>query len=186
MRAAFGKVNTLHNHVLPWTDRPLVAENLVGGEDGIDDKARAELAALERIIRDTSPFQTLDTYIENQKLFDLAFENLRNQNHQRAAELFQRVLEQNPKHVQSYGNLALAQAGLGNKAAALECLDKALALDPSYEPARNNRLAIATMNEGEPHRPLDIAETEYYRERLEAGKSRKSRWWQNLKLWEPG
>ena len=37
MRAAFGKVNTLHNHVLPWTDRPLVTQNLVGGEDGIDD-----------------------------------------------------------------------------------------------------------------------------------------------------
>ncbi len=37
MRAAFGKVNTLHNHVLPWTDRPLVTENLVGGEDGIND-----------------------------------------------------------------------------------------------------------------------------------------------------
>jgi hypothetical protein len=37
MRAAFGKVNTLHNHVLPWTDRPLVTNNLVGGEDGISD-----------------------------------------------------------------------------------------------------------------------------------------------------
>ena len=37
MRAAFGTVNTLHNHVLPWTDRPLVTQNLVGGEDGIDD-----------------------------------------------------------------------------------------------------------------------------------------------------
>src|SRR2546427_323006 len=37
MRAAFGKVNTLHNHVLPWTDRPVVTNNLVGGEDGIDD-----------------------------------------------------------------------------------------------------------------------------------------------------
>jgi len=37
MRAAFGKVNTLHNHVLSWTDRPLVINNLVGGEDGIDD-----------------------------------------------------------------------------------------------------------------------------------------------------
>ena len=37
MRAAFGKVNTLHNHVMPWTDRPLVTTNLVGGEDGIDD-----------------------------------------------------------------------------------------------------------------------------------------------------
>jgi hypothetical protein len=36
-RAAFGKVNTLHNHVLPWADRPLVTRNLVGGEDGISD-----------------------------------------------------------------------------------------------------------------------------------------------------
>jgi hypothetical protein len=37
MRSAFGKVNGLHNHVLPWTDRPLVINNLLGGEDGIDD-----------------------------------------------------------------------------------------------------------------------------------------------------
>ncbi|MBZ5508255.1 MAG: TonB-dependent receptor [Acidobacteriia bacterium] len=37
IRAAFGKVNTLHNHVLPWADRPLVTQNLVGGEDGIND-----------------------------------------------------------------------------------------------------------------------------------------------------
>ena len=37
MRAAFGKVNTLHNHVLPWTDRPLVTNNLLGGEEGIGD-----------------------------------------------------------------------------------------------------------------------------------------------------
>jgi hypothetical protein len=37
MRAAFGKVNSLHNHVLPWADRPLVTTNLVGGEDGIND-----------------------------------------------------------------------------------------------------------------------------------------------------
>ncbi|HEX9759324.1 MAG TPA: TonB-dependent receptor [Candidatus Acidoferrales bacterium] len=37
MRAGFGRVNTLHNHNLPWTDRPLVTENLVGGEEGIGD-----------------------------------------------------------------------------------------------------------------------------------------------------
>jgi hypothetical protein len=37
MRAAFGRVNTLHNHVLPWVDRPLVTQDLVGGEDGIND-----------------------------------------------------------------------------------------------------------------------------------------------------
>src|SRR5207245_1668645 len=33
----FGKVNTIHNHALPFIDRPLVTNNLVGGEDGIDD-----------------------------------------------------------------------------------------------------------------------------------------------------
>lgn len=31
MRAAFGRVNTFHNHTLPWVDRPLVAFNLEGG-----------------------------------------------------------------------------------------------------------------------------------------------------------
>ena len=37
LHSAFGKVNQMHNHVLPWTDRPLVTENLVGGEDGVSD-----------------------------------------------------------------------------------------------------------------------------------------------------
>jgi len=37
MRAAFGKVNTLHTHVVPWADRPLVINNLLGGEEGISD-----------------------------------------------------------------------------------------------------------------------------------------------------
>jgi hypothetical protein len=46
MRSAFGKVNMMHNHVLPWVDRPLVTTNLVGGEDGIDDAG----FSLERIL----------------------------------------------------------------------------------------------------------------------------------------
>lgn len=37
MKAAFGKINSLHPHVLPWTDRPLASENLVGGEEGFSD-----------------------------------------------------------------------------------------------------------------------------------------------------
>jgi hypothetical protein len=37
LRAAFGKVNSTHNHALAWTDRPLVTENLVNGEDGLND-----------------------------------------------------------------------------------------------------------------------------------------------------
>jgi hypothetical protein len=37
MRASFGKVNTLHTHAMPTADRPLVTENLVGGEEGLSD-----------------------------------------------------------------------------------------------------------------------------------------------------
>jgi hypothetical protein len=37
MRTSFGKLNPLHPHVLPWPDRPLVMQNLVGGEDGVAD-----------------------------------------------------------------------------------------------------------------------------------------------------
>ncbi len=37
LHSAFGKVNQMHNHILPWTDRPLMTENLVGGEEGISD-----------------------------------------------------------------------------------------------------------------------------------------------------
>ena len=37
LRASFGKVNVSHIHSLAWTDRPLVTENLVGGEEGISD-----------------------------------------------------------------------------------------------------------------------------------------------------
>src|ERR1700674_5509059 len=36
-RAEFGKVNTIHNHALQFIDRPLVTNNLVAGEDGIND-----------------------------------------------------------------------------------------------------------------------------------------------------
>lgn len=37
MRAQFGKVNTMHTHILPWADRPLVSQNLFGGEEGVAD-----------------------------------------------------------------------------------------------------------------------------------------------------
>jgi hypothetical protein len=37
MRSVFGKVNMMHNHVLPWVERPIVSNNLVAGEDGIND-----------------------------------------------------------------------------------------------------------------------------------------------------
>jgi hypothetical protein len=37
MKAQFGKVNTLHSHVMPWVDVPLPMRNLLGGDEGLND-----------------------------------------------------------------------------------------------------------------------------------------------------
>ncbi|NUR56117.1 MAG: hypothetical protein HOQ29_16860 [Acidobacteria bacterium] len=37
MKAQFGKVNTMHSHVLPWVDAPLPMVNLLGGDEGLND-----------------------------------------------------------------------------------------------------------------------------------------------------
>jgi hypothetical protein len=37
MKQQVGKVNTMHPHALPWTDRPLANVNLLGGEEGLAD-----------------------------------------------------------------------------------------------------------------------------------------------------
>jgi hypothetical protein len=52
MRTAFGKVDSMHAHTLPWTDRPLVTQNLVGGEDGLSDSG----LSLSRLIPITGLF----------------------------------------------------------------------------------------------------------------------------------
>ena len=85
------------------------------GGDGIAKLAQNRLIELERIILKDSAFTTLDSYVENEHLFNLAFENMRQRRYSEAAEMFGRALKQNPNHVQTHGNLALCLAGLGRK-----------------------------------------------------------------------
>lgn len=142
-----------------------------GRDPEIAKLAQGGINDLERIILKTLPFATIDAYIKNEELFELAFEHMKEKRYREAAEMFGKVLKENPNHVQSHGNLGLCLAGLGQKAAALASLDRALELDPTYEPARNNKIAIGEMTEGRTLVPGHFAETEYYRERLEAQKA---------------
>ena len=135
-------------------------------DDGIGDLARKELQKLEEILLKATPFPSLDAYLANSRIFDRAFECLNRRDFAQAAELFQRVLSDNPRHVQSYGNLALAYAGLGRRADALACFDRALELDPDYEPARLNRRTTFNMREGEPFIPDAIKSVKYYADRI--------------------
>ena len=85
--------------------------------------------------------------------------------------MFAQVLATQKDHVQSHGNMGIAYAGLGNRQQALECLDKAIELDPGYEPAMVNRLAIASLKDGEELPDFDRRELNYYSEFKLRGKS---------------
>jgi tetratricopeptide (TPR) repeat protein len=126
-------------------------------------RAEKQLHFLESLVRKEGVFDTLDGYIANQALFDEAFEAMVQRDFKRAENGFRKVLDQNPRHVQSHGNLGLVYAGMGMKAAALASLDQALALDSGYEPARDNRRVVETMTEGKPL-VCQTAETRYYAE----------------------
>jgi tetratricopeptide (TPR) repeat protein len=112
---------------------------------------------------------SLDTYLNNSDRFDKAFAALQNREFISAISLFKRVLATDPKHVQSWGNLGLAYAGVGEKGKALECLDRALELDPEYEVAAVNRIAIEKLSEGE-RLEGEIDSVNYYRDYKGKGK----------------
>ncbi|MGD1083229.1 MAG: tetratricopeptide repeat protein [Verrucomicrobiota bacterium] len=137
-----------------------------GKGDEIAEMAGNELRFIETTALKGSPFRNLDAYLANAKLYEEAFELLNKRDFEKAAKLFNRVLSENPGHVQSYGNLALAHAGLGRRAAAMECFERALALDPRYEPALLNRRVIERMREGEPFLPDALQEVNYYADRV--------------------
>lgn len=127
--------------------------------------AKKEIDSFEKIFQKTSG-QTVEEYLHSHMLFDKAFTCLRREEYREAISLFQQMLTLNPNHVQSYGNMALAHSALGEQKIALQYLDKALLLDPTYEPAQQNRENILRLKEGEEN-PFIMGGVSYYKEKLE-------------------
>lgn len=146
----------------------------IEGEDGdIGKLAKKEIDWFAKMLQKTSG-ETLENHLKSSELFDEAFASLRQKSYEKAISLFHQVLALNPNHVQSYGNMALAHSALGEQKIALQYLDKALLLDPTYEPAQQNRECISQLKEGE-RNSFQVRETHYYREKLESeGKTPKT------------
>jgi tetratricopeptide (TPR) repeat protein len=135
--------------------------------------ANNELDWFEKMFQKSSE-QTLEEYLDSSTLFDEAFACLRREDYQEAISLFQQVLTLDPNHVQSYGNMALAHSALGEQKIALKYLDKALLLDPTYEPAQQNRESIIRLKEGEKS-SFKVKEVLYYKEKLESESRNKQK-----------
>ena len=152
-----------------------------GSEGEIGRLARERLDELEAMCMKGGV--SLSTYIGNQRIYERGFFALQEKRFQAAIDLFAQVLATQKDHVQSWGNMGLAYAILGNKRKALECLDRALEIDPGYEPAKINRLSVQHFREGEAPPDFDAREINYYSDFKLQGRSYAQHLVDELKRW---
>ena len=126
-------------------------------------RAKNLLTGFEKSVKKESGVN-LDAYMQAMEKFTSAFSEMEKGNWQRALNGFQEVLSANPKHVQSFGNIGICYAALGKKQEALDALNRALELDPKYEPAIINREMVKSLREGESAYIPEIKPIEYYKD----------------------
>ena len=81
----------------------------------------------------------LDKYIEGLRKFNAAFELMQSKQWEKAIIGYKEVIKINPTAPQAFGNMALCYAHLNEDKKAIAAFDKAIALDPNYEPAIINK-----------------------------------------------
>ena len=125
--------------------------------------ARKVIRGLEQQVRKDMGLSLTD-YLKGMDKFNKALAAMERSQWKDAVTGFREVLAINPEHTQSYGNIGICCGHLGHKKEAIEALDKALELDPGYEPAQLNRKVISELKQGEKLQ-AKLRMVEYYRDR---------------------
>lgn len=107
---------------------------------------------------------SLEDFLTSQEKFDAAFSHMEKGQWEKAIFGFKECLEIVKSHPQSYGNLGICYAQLGQKSKALAALDKALEIDPNYEPAIANKAMVERIQEGEKSSINQFESIDYYKE----------------------
>ena len=132
--------------------------------DPLDDlvqKAKSILTDFEQSIIDTDNI-TLEQYLHAQDIFETAFSYMQKKEWQKAIRKFEECLKISKHHAQSYGNIGICHAQMGRRREAIEALDKALEIDPEYEPAIYNKVLIESLAEDEELKLENNISIEYY------------------------
>ncbi len=120
--------------------------------DPADDEvaqARSFIATITAGIWKTERL-TLDAYLKSADLFNQAFEFMEQSEWQAALDGFHASAAINKRNSPCQGNIGLCHAYLGHKAQALAAFERALEIDPDYQPARSNREVVEKLEEGFP------------------------------------
>lgn len=110
--------------------------------------AQDMLNRLEQQMRDDDGI-SLDDYLRGSQFFEQGFEYMLSGNWEAAITEFNSAIKITPKHPQSYGNLGICYSNMQRKQDALHAFDKAIELDPNYEPALVNRKLVESLAEGD-------------------------------------
>lgn len=122
----------------------------VGGPDeSLSLKAQSFIDDMANAIRGNDGVD-LNTYLRSQKYFVEAFDLMERGEWKRALDGFDVCVSLVERNAPTHGNRALCLAQLGRKADALAALDRALAIDSEYRPARENHFVVQKMREGQP------------------------------------
>lgn len=111
-------------------------------------KAKSILASYEDVIKE-SDGTDLNTFLKTHETFTRAFAELEQKNWKQAIETFKKVLTIIPDHLASLGNIGMCYGQLTQYTKAITYLDRALEIDPEYEPAINNKTQFSVLQDGE-------------------------------------
>lgn len=125
--------------------------------------ARKFISGLEAQIMETNGV-SLDQYLKGQEVFEKAFSLMEKKEWEKAGIAFKECIKRIKNHPQSYGNLGLCYAQLGRKEDAMEAFNKAIEIDPNYEPAIVNKAAFESMKDGEKLGDEAFESVDYYKD----------------------
>ena len=132
------------------------------------DNAQDLIRMMEQMMRKNDGVG-LEAFINGQDEFDRDFNLMEKGDWKGAIKGFERAIRWNPAVPQPYGNMGICYAKLGKRAAALAALEKALEIDPNYEPAIINKDATERLKDGQ-CLSVDVKTMRYYGEYRKARK----------------
>jgi len=124
------------------------------------DNARDLIQVMERSMREKGG-AGLEAFINGQDEFDSAYALMERGDWKGAIKGFERSIRWYPDVPQPYGNMGICYAKLGEKQLALSAFDKAIEIDPNYEPAIRNKEATEQLKDGQAL-PYNVHTIRYY------------------------
>lgn len=123
-------------------------------------KAKEVLAAYENTVKE-SDGTDLKTFMKCHETFMLAFGEMEQKNWKRAIKTFNKILRIVPDHLSSLGNIGMCYGQLAQYTKAIAYLNRALEIDPEYEPAINNKAHYSVLQDGETPPEFETVVTNY-------------------------